>query len=234
MRTSILFAVSRFASSLRFAISLALIASLSPSIDVCSAAPEVKAGAERADGWLPIFDGKSFAGWDPESSSPPDEWEARDGVLSTGPAIGGWLRTVKEYDDFELRLEFRLSPESNSGVFLRASGDTPHIDALEVQLLDDAEAPGPIERANGALLLESGPNPRASKKAGEWQTLFIRCQGPKVQVTLNGKLVVDEDLSKNQDREAAHPGRTKRKGRIGLQNRGELVSFRKLEIRELK
>jgi hypothetical protein len=210
---------------------LALFASLFSLVLFGLASAEEK----KEPDWTPLFNGKDFAGWDKESTSGFDEWRIADGILSTTKLGNGWLRTEKEFGDFELRLEFPLSARANSGVFLRADGLTPHVDGLEVQLLDDAGFPnGPERSACGALMLESGPTKTVSKKAGEWQTLQIRCEGPKVAVRLNGTLVVDEDLSKNTDREEAHPGRKSKSGSIGLQNRGELIDFRKIEVRTLK
>jgi len=184
---------------------------------------------------IPLFNGRDLDAWDQESTSPPDEWEVKDGILSTLPNGSGWLQTVKEYDNFELSLEFRMSEGANSGVFLRADGFTPHKDGLEVQLLDDndKENPGPMEQACGALLLETGPTMRASRKAGEWQSLRIKCDGTTISVWLNGRRVIHEDLSRNLDRAEEHPGRNRFRGHIGLQNRGERVDFRRIRIRPI-
>ena len=193
------------------------------------------AAAEPEPQWTVLFDGTNLDAWDPDSRSPPSEWEVKDGVLSTRENGDGWLKSRKLFRDFELRLEFRMSPKANSGVFLRADGFTPHIEGLEVQLLDDQAFPEvPVKTACGALMLESGPRERASKKADEWQTLYIKCHGPKVTVKLNGTLVIEEDLSLNPDRAKAHPGRSSVRGHVGLQNRGERGDFRKIEVRELQ
>jgi hypothetical protein len=195
----------------------------------------MRALAEAGTEWQTLFEGSNLNAWNPKSSSPPDEWTVNDGILSTRPTGDGWLKSQEVFSDFELRLEFRLSPKANSGVFLRADGSTPHVSGLEVQLLDDAAFPdGPNSRANGALMLESGPKVRASKKAGEWQSLLVKCEGPKVTVKLNDQLVIEEDFTLNPDREAEHPGRKSTQGHIGLQNRGEKVEFRRIEIRKLK
>jgi hypothetical protein len=192
-------------------------------------------GAEAEKEWTALFDGKDLTAWDPNSISRFDEWVIKEDVLSTNRSGSGWLKTLKEYDDFELRLEFRMSAGSNSGVFLRADGGTPHVYGLEVQLLDDGTAASPPNSNScGALLLESGPKVAASKKAGEWQSLYVRCEGPKVTVKLNDRLIINEDLKENTEREAAHPGRKSHRGKIGLQHRGEIVDFRKIEVRSLK
>jgi hypothetical protein len=199
------------------------------------ACTSITLGDDPEPEWTSLFDGTTLEAWDPLSTSAPEEWEVKDGILSTRPSGNGWLKSRQEFADFEVRLEFRMSPKANSGLFVRADGFIPHVQGLEVQLLDDEAFPnGPIGSACGALMLESGPRERASRKAGEWQTLYVKCQGPHVTIKLNDKLVIEEDFSLNTDREKAHPGRKVDKGRIGLQNRGELVEFRKIEVRELK
>ena len=96
----------------------------------------------------------------------------KGGVLSTLESSGGWLKTRDTFGDFELRLQFRLAAKANSGVFLRADGSTPHVEGLEIQLLDDAAFPGTApERRCGALMLESAPRKEAALAAGRWQSL---------------------------------------------------------------
>jgi len=183
--------------------------------------------------WLALFDGTNLDAWDADSSSPPDEWELKDGILSTKKTGGGWLQTRKTFKNFELLVEFRMSAGANSGIFLRAEGSTPHVDGLEVQLLDDDAFPDGAKTSScGALMLECAPRERASLKAGEWQVIRIKCVGNKIAVKLNDKLIVNEDLSLNPERAEAHPGRDSVAGRIGLQNRGERVDFRKIEVKE--
>ena len=67
-----------------------------------------------------------------------DTWHFEDGVLYTEGEHGGWLATLRQYDDFKLSLEFRVPPGGNSGVFIRSplEGD-PAYTGMEIQILDD-------------------------------------------------------------------------------------------------
>src|SRR3954452_12032705 len=82
------------------------------------------AGGEA--GFVPLFDGKSLEGWR-RIGGKPEAWSVEDGKLVSLGEGGGWLATQRTYADFVLRFEFRLSPESNSGIYLRAPGDSSHI-----------------------------------------------------------------------------------------------------------
>ena len=154
-------------------------------------------------GWRPLFNGKDLEGWEGIGSSTTDDWKVVDGVLEGHGTGGGWIVAPGSYDNFRLQLEFRVSQGSNSGVFLRVPPDssTPHVDGLEVQILDDAaEQYADVDNAKrcGSLLLEVGPSKQVSKKAGEWQKMAIECSASRARVVLNGEMIVDVDLAKNR------------------------------------
>src|SRR4051794_18038909 len=69
--------------------------------------------------WRPLFNGKDLAGWK-TAKGEPKNWRAENGLLVCEGGGGGWLSTDKQYSDFELELEYRVPPDGNSGVFLRA------------------------------------------------------------------------------------------------------------------
>jgi hypothetical protein len=77
------------------------------------------------DGFQPLFDGRTLQGWQVFGGRP-ESWSVEDGLL-VSQGHGGWLGSTRDYGDFVLELEFRLSPGSNSGVYLRAPADTSHI-----------------------------------------------------------------------------------------------------------
>jgi hypothetical protein len=164
-------------------------------------------------------------------------WRFEDGVLYAEEANAGWLATNRQYNDFALSLEFRVSPGASSGVFLRAplAGD-PAYTGLEIQIVDDyAERQSPLEswQYTGSIHGVQAPSDRVSKKADQWQTMAIIARGPRIQVGLNGTKIVDTDLTYYSHLAVTHPGLARTGGYIGLQSRGSRVEFRNIKIREL-
>jgi hypothetical protein len=195
---------------------------------------------EKAAGFVSLFNGTDLKGWKRHDVKN-DVWGVEHGmIVCKGKAGGGWLGTEREYGDFELRLEYRLAPGGNSGVYIRAP-DTGWISrvGMEIQILDDWHpryAGIDFYQYTGSIYHVVAPTRRASKKAGSWNSLTIRAEGRQVVVTLNGKKIVDADLDRcRKDLQVAreHPGLARTLGRIGLQSHTDRVEFRNLRIREL-
>jgi hypothetical protein len=184
-----------------------------------------------------LFNGEDLKGWkiiDGEEGN----WGVRDGILFTAGEGGGWLSTDREFDNFQLDLDFRVPAGGNSGVFIRAprQGD-PAYTGMEIQVLDDYAATYARLRPwqyCGSIYGVQAPSARATKKAGEWQHYTIVAEGPHVKVTLNNQLIVDSDLISHMELETSHPGLKRRSGYIGLQCHGSKVEYRNITIRELE
>lgn len=165
-------------------------------------------------------------------------WNFEDGILYTGGGGGGWLSTKQQYDNFKLELEFRVPPGGNSGVFVRAPHKgNPAYEGMEIQVLDDyAQGYANLRPSQytGSIYDVQSPSKRATKKANEWQKMIIVCNGPKVQITVNGTVIVDTDVSEYKDKLATHPGLKRTNGYIGLQNHGSRLDYRNIKITELK
>jgi hypothetical protein len=190
---------------------------------------------EGGDGFVSLFDGKSLEGWT-RFGGKAEAWGVDDGLLDSRGEGGGWLGTVKTYGDFTLRLEFRLTPESNSGVYLRAPGDTSHISrtGMEIQLLDETH---PRYRdikdwqRTGAIYHVAAPRPGHLKPAGEWNEMEITARGPRVVIRLNGAVVVDDRLDNHPELATEHQGLKRTEGHVGLQSHNGRVEFRNLRIK---
>jgi hypothetical protein len=179
-------------------------------------------------------------------------WQLDDGVLTGRVAPdatsagsdaragsgAGWLATVDQYGDFVLSLEFRISPGADGGVFLRSPlrGDPSHA-GIEVQILDDATREwGDLQpdQFTGSLCDIQAPSERAGRGAGQWQQMAIKCRGPRIAVALNGKQVIDTDVTFYPYLYERHPGLTRRSGYIGLHVESGVIEFRNIHIEPLE
>jgi beta-glucosidase len=189
----------------------------------------------ETDGAKALYNGASLDGWKPMDAEKAN-WYAEPGLLYTD-GEGGWLSTVAQYGDFELSLEFNVPPGGNSGVFVRAPlHGNPAFEGMEIQVLDDAaEMYKDLKpwQYCGSVYSVAAPKTKAVKPAGEWQQMKIRCEGPRVQVWLNGEHIIDENVENHEDKYAEHPGLKRREGHLGLQNHGARVEFRNIYIKEL-
>ena len=186
----------------------------------------------------PLFNGKDLTGCQ-GMGGPMTNWEIKDGVLSyTGKGRSAWLATKEEFANFELQLEYNIPENGNSGVFIRApKNGAPWVAGLEIQLLDDY---GPKWKGlkpaqfTGSIYAVQAPSQRVTKKAGEWQTLCIRCAGSKCRVWVNGRQVIKADLANLAEKTKNIPGLKRTGGFIGLQNHSSPVFYRNIRINELK
>jgi formylglycine-generating enzyme required for sulfatase activity len=182
--------------------------------------------------WITLEIERELLGWKAYGSG---TWSVEAGGVLKGEGGSGWLGTDQEYDDFELKLEFRLGKDSNSGIFLRAwpNGQPDGRDFLKIQLLDDTSpkfaAVGPTERT-ASVYQTVAPSPPVQGAPGEWHPITIRAEGPTVKVQYDGQAVIDADLNKADTEIEGH---RRVSGRIGLQALSGTVEFRNIAIRRL-
>ncbi len=184
-----------------------------------------------------LFDGTSLSGWTAIYSKP-GNWRVQDGCLVTLGAGKGWLSSNREFADFELALEYRVGPSGNSGVLIRAphQGD-PSFAGLEIQILDD-DAPAyrqlKPDQYTGSVYGVIPARRGQTRPAGEWNQMRIRAIGSKIQVELNGALILDGDVSDHPEVLPRHTGIHRKSGFIGLQSHSTPVQFRNLLIKEIR
>ncbi len=120
----------------------------------------------------------------------PGGWSFNDGVLMAKTHDNIW--TKESYGDFVLDLEFKVTKESNSGVFLRTGDIKNPLSALEIQVHDtkDASKYGMV----GALYDAKPPSKSMAKPVGEWNHYTITCRGSHVSLVFNGEQVLNVDL----------------------------------------
>jgi hypothetical protein len=195
-------------------------------------------------GWTPLFDGKSLAGWDETGTV--GGWRVHDGLLGClFGKEGGDLRTKEDFQDFDLRLEFKTARMANSGVFLRATRDetNPAYSGCEIQILDDFDWEKETNttlkdwQLTGSLYGSVAAGAKGTlHPIGQWNSYEILYRGRRLAVALNGRTLYDVDV----DKVPGDPPFAKRakSGFIGLQHyvcagpAGEdVVSFRNVSIR---
>jgi hypothetical protein len=190
-------------------------------------------------GFVRLFDGKTLEGWKLVGGKGRG-YTAEEGMIVCPADGGGNLFTEKEYANFVLRFEFRLSEGANSGIGIRApyEGDAAY-QGMEIQILDDG-----AERYKGRLKPEQfhgsvyGVIPARQgfrQPVGEWNQEEITADGRHIKVVLNGHVIVDANLDSVTDAEILkrHPGLGRTTGHIGFLGHGTQVEFRNLRIKEL-
>ncbi len=205
---------------------------------------------EISDGWKLLFDGKSMDNWVMfKTGEPVTGWKIVDGEMQnsgTGSDHGGDIMTKDDYENFELDLEWKIAPQSNSGVFYHVQPgltDAIYQSGPEYQLIDGKGWPEPIEayQYSGSNYAMQAPNGAEVKPVGEWNTTRIVVKNPHVEHWLNGKKVVEYDLWSDEWKAQKEAGKWKdephygmsESGRIGLQDHGGLTSFRNIKIKVL-
>lgn len=211
-----------------------------------AAAPAVSPDAE---GFVPMFNGRDLSGWT-NINCAPETWSVRDGnIYCTGKPVGG-LRTVRQYENFIVELEWRhLQRSGNSGFFawgspINAPG-VPFLRGIEVQILDHGYAEdfekkngkkadwftthGDVFAIHGATMNYVGktngkrsfPTEDRSKPSPEWNHYRIVANNGSLRLHVNGK-----EISGGDDANY-------RKGYLALESEGAPVEFRNLRIKEL-
>jgi len=219
-------------------------------------APNTLTAPERAAGWKLLFDGRAMDGWRGAymDKLPERGWEVRDGILSVQEsgggeaAFGGDIVTLDEYGDFELSVDFRLTPGANSGIKYFVIEEQPRTPGsakgLEYQLLDDVGHPDAKLGLRGnrtcASLYDLIPaTNKPPVPIGEWNHARILVRGKHVEHWLNGVEVLE--FERGGPEFLAHKAESKFKdipgfgeyprGHILLQDHGNRVSFRNIKIR---
>ncbi len=171
-------------------------------------------------GWVTLLDGSSMKGWYPIGNG---NWRVEGGAVVADKLTGkatGFLVSDKSYRDFELHVEFWVSDDANSGIFMRCGNPMVFTDQIcyEANIFDQRKDP---TYGTGAVVHHGKVSPPLPKAGGKWNTYDITIKGTHIVVVLNGVKTVEIDNSLLRD------------GQIALQYGQGAVKFRSVRIREL-
>lgn len=214
---------------------------------------------EKEEGWVLLFDGKTSEGWKGNNKAHfPTNWKIVDGTLhcqgtgagEAGAKDGGDIITTKEFSNFRLKMEWKISPGGNSGIFYlgkETEGWPIYKTAPEMQVLDndkhpDARAGKDGNRKSGSLYDLIPAVPQNARAVGEWNEVEIEVYRGSVWHRQNGKTVVEYHLWTDDwnamVKDSKFPGlnpdwaNIPKKGVIALQDHGDDVWFRNIKILE--
>jgi hypothetical protein len=238
----------------KFKLAIAFAASLGAAAPLAGQAKKPATTTGSADaGWVQLFDGKDLKGWrgykKPDTSE--TRWKVENGMLTIASNGAGDTKGQRDlitdatYEQFDLRWEWKISQGGNSGVKYFVLEDENSAIGHEYQVIDDerhADAKIGPHRQTAALYDVFPAHDRPLKPAGEWNTSEVIVKGKHVTHILNGKTVLEYDLdspelkaaiAKSKFKDVARFGKLQ-PGHILVQDHGDQVWYRKIEIKNLK
>ncbi len=205
---------------------------------------------EKKDGWQSLFDGKTTNGWHKYGGGTMGAgWQVVDGMLHYDPSVksGGDIASDEEFENFHLKLEWKISQNGNSGIIFYVHEDPkykwPWETGPEMQVLDNNGHPDAkiIKHRAGDLYDLISCTKETVKPYGEWNVAEIKCLNGKLDFYLNGENVVStmlwddnwKNMVANSKFKTMPDFGTYKKGRIALQDHGDKVWYRNIRIKRL-
>lgn len=219
----------------------------------CTTPHNTLSEVENKDGWQLLFDGSSTNSWKMfNGSDTVVGWTVEDQclvALGKGGDIGGDIVSERQFKNFELKWDWKIEPQGNSGVMYHVIEDekfaAPYLTGPEYQMIDDLDFPQELAEwqltgADYAMHI-ANPEKKSVKKAGEWNTSRIVFDNGNVEHWLNGVKIVEFKAWTKEWFELKNSGKWEnapeyglaQKGHICLQDHGSKTWFRNLKIREL-
>jgi serine/threonine protein kinase len=186
--------------------------------------------------WVPLFPNDSLSGWTGDTSF----YRVSNGIL-TGSGRGD-LISPKEYGNFQLKFDLRLSAETNSGLGIWREASTGSTSGaahgFEVQIQDDTApkySKQELWQRHGGIYYFKEPLALAMNPVGSWNTHEIHLEGARLKVTINGKLVQDADVTRLRPVTARAPvlDVSRKRGHLIILGRNGVAEFRNMQIKEL-
>ena len=216
-----------------------------------NATPNTLTDKEKKNGWKLLFDGTTTNGWRGYNMTAfPDSWAIEDGCFTmntTGAEESQDVIYDKQYKNFVLNVEYKLTPAANSGIVYQIREDSaykfPYETGPEFQVIDHEGWPDKLEdwQINGSNYAMYPPMAKPFKAVGEWNDLFLYVNGNKVTQILNGVVVVEYEKYSDEWKKLRNSGKWSDypdwgkfdEGFISLQNHGTKVWYRSIKLKEI-
>lgn len=221
------------------------------STDSTTATENSAANTASDTDWTPLSNGNSLDNWHTYGQATAGNgWSIDSNTIHLVPTGngGGDLVTNDEYGNFDLKLQWKISKNGNSGILIYVQDDTSkyketYFTGPEMQVLDNNGHPDAkiIKHRAGDLYDLITSKPETVKPAGEWNDVEIKSQDSTLTFWLNGTQVVTTKLWDDNWKKMVAGSKFKQwpdfgtftKGHIALQNHGNEVWFRNIEIKKL-
>ncbi len=212
-------------------------------------APNTLTQAEKDAGWELLFDGSSCEHWRGyKKKALPGAWSASFGALTFDPRAKdrGDIITKAQYESFELKLEWMIQENGNSGIMFHVSEEAgaPWATGPEMQILDNAGHPdgGATKTSAGSNYALHAPIFDVTRQPGRWNRVLLRVNGNQVTHVLNDWKLLEYEKGSDEWKKLVATSKfgsmplygTKTTGHIALQDHGDPVAFRNIKIRRIK
>ena len=207
--------------------------------------------SEKKSGWKLLFDGKTLNGWRMYQNIATECWGINNGELyckgdnNEENKLRADIITTEQYDNFELSVDWKIDPESNSGIMYQVTEqyEKPYLSGPEYQIIDDIGFPQKLEdwQMTGADYAMYTASSRPTKPIGQYNTSRIIVKGAHQEYWLNNVKVVDFEAFTPDWENRKATGKWKiapdygiaKSGYICLQDHGGGVWFKNIKIRKL-
>jgi hypothetical protein len=205
---------------------------------------------EKEQGYALLFNGQNLDGWHSYLKDQPGSgWSVKNGAIAFNPdsGSGGDLTTDKEYKNYVLELEWKISHGGNSGIIFDVHEspeyDQTYVTGPEMQVLDNENASDNVNKKHlaGSLYDLIAAPKSAAKPAGKWNKVKIKLLDGHLTFWLNGEKVVDTQMWNDHWQELVNHSKFKKwkgfaaykKGHIALQDHGSRVWYRDIKLKKL-
>lgn len=212
---------------------------------------------EIKEGWVSLFDGKTLSGWHKYGGEPAGSaWKVVDGAIYLDTSAkkgwqtvnGGDIVTDSSFENYDLKLQWKISPAGNSGVIFNVHEDTVKFkhsfeSGPEMQVVDNEGHPDGklVKHQAGDLYDLIASSQKSARPVGEWNDVEIRADHGQLDLFLNGVQVVSTKMWTEDWKKLVAGSKFKEwpgfgtftRGGICLQDHGNAVWYRNIRIRKL-